>query len=154
MRIVCPSCSVAYDVPDSLITAGRTVRCAHCSGEWTPVPATAAGTEPAPQPIGDPTASIPDVPVTATAPEGSAAEPVPAAEAPSPRSSAMDRLAMPSARPPSRLWLRLAWLSSLALLVFLGWAGYAWRAQIVEVWPPSARVYAAFGIQLVPDRTQ
>ena len=66
----------------------------------------------------------------------------------------MDRLAAPPARPPSRLRLRLAWLASLALLACLVWAGYAWRAQVVEGWPPSARVYAAFGVQPVPDRTQ
>ena len=45
MRITCPTCSAAYDVPDSLMTAGRVVRCARCGGNWTPV-AAAPVTEP------------------------------------------------------------------------------------------------------------
>jgi hypothetical protein len=58
----------------------------------------------------------------------------------------MERLAAHPAWPVSHLRLRLAWAASLALIVLLGWAGYAWRAQIVEAWPPSARMYAAFGM--------
>jgi len=50
--------------------------------------------------------------------------------------------------------LRLAWVFSLALLAFLGWAAYEWRAQIVEAWPASARAYAALGMQPVSNRKQ
>src|SRR5262249_11997962 len=39
MRIICPSCSATYDVPDSLVTPGRIVRCARCGQEWSPVQA-------------------------------------------------------------------------------------------------------------------
>jgi hypothetical protein len=49
--------------------------------------------------------------------------------------------------------LRLAWLASLALLAVLGWAAYARRAEIVDLWPPSARIYAVFGMSPTPGRT-
>jgi hypothetical protein len=65
----------------------------------------------------------------------------------------MERLALPSARPLSLVRLRLTWLASLLLLAFLAWAAYAWRVQIATAWPPSARVYAAFGMQLAPGRS-
>jgi hypothetical protein len=66
----------------------------------------------------------------------------------------MDRLALRSVRPPSRLPLRLAWLASLAVLALLGWAAYAWRTEIVTAWPPSARMYVTFGVQPPPGRSQ
>jgi hypothetical protein len=66
----------------------------------------------------------------------------------------MDRLALKSVQPSSHLPLRLAWLASLAALAFLGWAAYAWRAEIVAAWPPSARMYATFGVQPLPGRSQ
>jgi len=40
----------------------------------------------------------------------------------------------------------LAWLLSLAVLGAAGWAGYRYRAEIVEAWPPAARLYAAIGL--------
>lgn len=39
MRIVCPSCSTAYTVPDQKIgTTGRKVRCARCGTRWQAMP--------------------------------------------------------------------------------------------------------------------
>jgi predicted Zn finger-like uncharacterized protein len=153
MRIVCPSCSAAYDVPDSLVTAGRLVRCAHCDGEWMPVQAGAPEPEPVPPSTVDPPQIVAEPVATRappTVPTGS--PPVVVEAAPRP-SSAMDRLALQSAPPSSRLPLRLAWLASLALLAVLGWAAYARRAEIVDLWPPSARIYAVFGISPTPGRT-
>jgi predicted Zn finger-like uncharacterized protein len=154
MRIVCPSCSAEYDVPDSLVTAGRVVRCARCGGEWMPVEVGAAerhSVPPSPvQPTMDDPPPVPGEPVPTAAPppvDGSAG----AETSPRPP-SAMDRLALHSARPSSRLRLRLAWLASLAVLAFLGWAAYAWRAEISTAWPPSARMYAIFGVQSLPNQ--
>ena len=122
MRIVCPSCSAAYDVPDSLVTAGRTVRCARCGGDWTPVKAAA-----------------PEPPPPATEP--------PATQAmPTARQSAMDRLAAQPALPPKSMRLQLAWAGSLVLLALLVSAAYVWRSDVVAAWPPSARAYSAFGL--------
>lgn len=136
MRIVCPSCSAAYDVPDSLVTAGRIVRCARCGGEWTPVDA-AVAPPPEPLPVEEPV--VPPPP--------------PAAEQPATwsvaRQSAMDRLAAHPAQPPSRLPLHLAWVASLLVLVLAVLSAYAWRTQIVSAWPPSERAYAVFGMH--PD---
>jgi predicted Zn finger-like uncharacterized protein len=128
MRIVCPSCSAAYDVPDSLLTAGRSVRCARCGGDWTPVEA--VGPEPEPP-------SPPPMPV-ATAPMAEVAVVA--------RPSAMERLAAHAALPPPSTRLRLAWVGSLLLLALLIGGAFAWRGRIVAAWPPSARAYAAFGL--------
>jgi predicted Zn finger-like uncharacterized protein len=151
MRIVCPSCSAAYEVPDSLVTAGRTVRCARCGGEWMPVQAGAAEQEPEMAPMDAPP-SVFSEPAGIAMPQAPARGASPIAEA-SPRpSSAMDRLAVQSTPPSSRLRLRLAWLASLVLLALLCLVAYAWRADIVDAWPPSARMYAAFGMRPPPGR--
>jgi predicted Zn finger-like uncharacterized protein len=39
MRIVCPSCSAAYEIPDGMLAAGQAVRCARCGEQWQPVDA-------------------------------------------------------------------------------------------------------------------
>jgi predicted Zn finger-like uncharacterized protein len=139
MRIACPSCSAAYDVPDSLMTAGRVVRCARCGGNWTPVAAA-----PVPEPQAEAPQPLPDEPpAVAAATEDGPATPMLA------RPSAMDRLAAHArpALPPPATRLRLAWAGSLVLLVLVAGAAFAWRGQIVDAWPPSARAYAFFGLQ-------
>ena len=135
MRITCSSCSATYDVPDSLITPGRIVRCARCGNEWAPATPyePAASHEPAP--------ATPDPESLAPEPETLAAEP--AAEV---SQSAMDRLSAHPAPPPSANGLRIAWAASLAVLVALAGAAYLWRAQVESAWPPSARAYALFGM--------
>jgi predicted Zn finger-like uncharacterized protein len=150
MRIACPSCAAAYDVPDSLVPAGRGVRCARCGSDWTPVQATAPAPD-LPPPASEASPLPSSVPETAEARgvSAAAAEPEPA-----PRLSAMDRLAAHPAWPRSRLRLRLAWAASLLLLALAGWSGYAWRFQIIEVWPPSARMYAAFGVHPATSSTR
>lgn len=82
MRIVCPACSAAYEVPVRLLGAGRPVRCARCGHEWMPEAATepdaapqaapGAGTQEAP-PVPQPRPSIV---------ERSGERPVPEADAP------------------------------------------------------------------------
>jgi predicted Zn finger-like uncharacterized protein len=34
MRIDCPACAAAYNVPDALLVPGRAVRCLRCGTEW------------------------------------------------------------------------------------------------------------------------
>ena len=137
MRIACPSCSAAYDVPDSLMTAGRVVRCARCGGNWTPVAAAPAPESEAPLPLPDQHPAAP--PAAENVPE----TPVLA------RPSAMDRLAAHArpAMPPPAARLRLAWAGSFALLVLAAAGAFTWRSQIVDAWPPSARAYAFFGLE-------
>ena len=38
MRIECPGCATAYEVPASQIRPGRSVRCACCDRQWLPAP--------------------------------------------------------------------------------------------------------------------
>jgi predicted Zn finger-like uncharacterized protein len=132
MRITCPSCSAGYEVPDSLMPAGRIARCARCGGEWTPVAVSAVAGE-------------------ADADARTVEQALPGAEDAAPwsvaRQSAMDRLAANPVRTPSRLPLGLAWAASVLVLVLAVWAGFAWRADIAAAWPPSARVYGLFGFQ-------
>ena len=60
--------------------------------------------------------------------------------------TAMDRLAAHPAVPQSDRLLQLAWALSLLLLVAVAGAGYVWRSEVMQAWPPSARIYAAFGV--------
>ena len=144
MRIVCPSCAAAYDVPDSLLTAGRAARCARCSGEWIPIASAAPGSEGLPAPA-DPTAPT-DLSAAAVA------APIPRADRPraAPTSqsgpTAMDRLAANPAVPAARYGLRVAWAASVVLLVLVACGAYTWRSDIIHAWPPSVRMYAAFGL--------
>ncbi len=124
MRIDCPSCAAAYEVPDSLLAAGRTVRCARCGKDWVPVAEKPVEPEPA-RPEHTPPPR----------------DPVPAGQ------SAMDRLAAQPAEPPSTLKLRIAWAASLIVLLLLAGAAYGWRTQIMQAWPPSARAYAILGLR-------
>lgn len=168
MRIVCPSCSAAYDVPDSLVTAGRVVRCARCNSEWAPVavfgtppeefaasPADEVATEPADE------AASTSVPPEEAAPEPPPADPaLPVPEssatriAATPRQSAMDRLVAQSARQQSSTNLRRAWVASFVLLVLAVGAAYTWRAQVIAAWPPSAHAYAALGLHPQTEASQ
>lgn len=129
MRLECPSCAVAYEVPDSLVPAGRAVRCARCGGEWTPVAAAELEEVAAPEPEQEP----PPVP---REPEVRQPQPF----------TAMERLAAhPAVSRPDRL-LQAAWALSAVVLVAALAGGYVWRGEIMHAWPPSARMYAAFGM--------
>ena len=124
MRLVCPSCSVAYEVPDSLVPAGRVVRCARCAGEWTPVAVQEIAAE-------EPEQAPPPV----------AREP-----GPLPALTAMDRLtAHPAMSRPDRM-LQAAWGLSVVLIVVAIGAGYVWRGAVMHAWPPSERMYGMLGM--------
>jgi predicted Zn finger-like uncharacterized protein len=136
MRIVCPSCAAAYNVPEARVSPGRLVRCARCTEEWLPV-----GLQ----------SPLPDRALSALSP----------APAPSPTLASLviqdvdqstqlrsQRPAMPARR--RGKVLLLAWAGSLAMLGALVWAAYAWRADAMRNWPPSQRVYAALGLGRPP----
>ncbi len=157
MRIVCPSCAANFDVPDSLLPAGRVVRCARCGSDWTPIavaatalaPGLPSEEQPAPPTPNPQSAEEP----AAAAPDGEPGSIQPARRpAPPQRPTAMERLASSPAKPRYSPAPRLAWVASLALLAALVWSGYHWRTQIMDHWPPSARLYAAFGLQAEPKR--
>lgn len=124
MRIVCPTCTAAYEVPPTLLRPGQVVRCARCTGEWAPQidtiappPGQARDTE-----LGPPRAPSPPV----------RPRPVPVRPAPVPaRGTAA---------------VRIAWCASLVILAALLWGAYSQRDFVMQAWPPSVRLYAALGL--------
>jgi len=138
MRIACPACAAAYDVPDARLTPGGVVRCARCGTDWAPL---AAATVPEPPAI----EVLPPESPSLAAPDGIKA---PASSEPSPR---IDEPVLPRFGAGSaRAALALAWLASVAALCALAWAAVTWRADIMQAWPNSARLYALLG--LIPGR--
>ncbi len=141
MRIVCPSCQAAYEVPESLAAGGKAVRCARCGTEWTPHPA-------APPP---PRAVVEEPPAPPP-PEETPLHIEPRLAGYRPRS--VDTV--DDDRPPPRddeielaprgrgAWI--GWLISLLVLAALLWAAFAFRGQVIGAWPPSARLYAVLGL--------
>ncbi len=130
MRITCPSCHTEYDVSDEKL-AGRMVRCARCATEWTPVPEFAA---PPVEEEAQGHALMPEPPVM-DEPEPVPFPPqivVPPRQAPAP--------------PPPQQSAVLAWIASLVVIVAAVTASYIWRADVMQVWPPSQRAYQALGL--------
>jgi predicted Zn finger-like uncharacterized protein len=147
MRIVCPSCSAAYDVPDGLLAGRKAVRCARCGQDWHPAelpPAEPFAPSPPPAAqVAETVASPPEIamparPVLAGPPVERRPVPVGA--------SAIDRLMTPPPRPAASLALRLGWIGSVALVMVLLYGAYVWRADVMAAWPPSVRLYAALGL--------
>lgn len=152
MRMVCPACSAAYEVPESLLTPGRTVRCARCGHQWAPVAAPEPDTSPpppAPEPEAPPQPRWPDTEVV----EEAELEPLPE-EAPrqEPRFTAMDRLTLHQANAKtSPVPLRVAWIGTVLALLLLAAAAYVWRVELMHAWPPSQRLYNALGVTQTPS---
>lgn len=122
MRIVCPKCAAAYEVPADRLKVRRTVRCARCDEQWAAV-----------QDIEHTSAPV-DAPRAQT--------PQPAAALPA--FTAMDRLAAANRQPRRPVALAAAWVVTLGVLIAGVAAVIVWRADIVQAWPPSARI---LGIQ-------
>lgn len=146
MRIACPNCHAAYEVPEPLLAAGKPVRCARCGNEWRPI-SSAAAPAPVPEPRLEPPA-----PLHAPAlEERLRTEPRLAGYRPRSVDTADD--ARPPPRDdeinlaPNRRGALLAWLVSLAILALLIWAAFAFRNQVMGAWPPSTRLYAVLGLQ-------
>ena len=124
MRIVCPACAAAYEVPDERVKPGRRTRCTRCETTWTPVD------EP-PESVAEPAdrsaAFLPGAPF---------------------ESQPLDRLvgAAPPPVAPARSGVWMGWLATVVVLAGLGWAGYNFRTTVMQNWPPSTRVYAALGL--------
>jgi predicted Zn finger-like uncharacterized protein len=129
MRIVCPICSAAYEVRDALLAPGRAVRCARCGEEWVAIP---ASPPPPPEVAKEPPAPTTPLQQPAAAPS---------------RLTAMERLAsQPPPLPRASLGLRAAWAASFVVLLLFGWGVVAWRADLMQAWPPSTRLFDALGL--------
>jgi len=136
MRIVCPACTAAYEVPPTLLKPGQVVRCARCAREWVPSPAAleaqmeaSAEANPTVAPVAEPAAE----PTTRGTPDFDV--------------SAIRRtLSAPPPERPRSVAPRLAWAASIVAVLLLGWGAYAGRSAIMHAWPPSIRLYAALGL--------
>ncbi len=131
MRIVCPACETAYDVPDRVVSPGRSLRCARCRTQWVPSPDLPEEEAEEAEALGEslPRAPAPEMP------------PGPAAMAPLvPRA--------PAAAPPagSRGVVIAGWLVSFLLLGARGYAAILWRQPIERAWPAAVRAYAYLGL--------
>ncbi|MBU8544519.1 MULTISPECIES: zinc-ribbon domain-containing protein [Roseomonadaceae] len=147
MRISCPNCAAEYDVPDQALAAGpRLLRCARCQHRFEaalPAPpaaesraetAGAAGPPMSPEAPDDTPQDLPaDVPEAASTPLAA-----PTAQTP-------ERLAAAPASPPDRFALA-GWLLTVLLLAAAGYAGFAFRAEVMAAWPPAQRLYGLLGL--------
>ena len=160
MKIACPTCNAAYEVPAENLAPGRGVRCARCSNVWPPIPAfepppeiTASPAPPAA--MLSPAAPPPSIAAAQIAPELNGNDPfdteaTPAHLAAPPPTSALTTIdeTAPAATTPTsnQMPVRIAWAATVALLALAGWLAITRQADIVQAWPPSERAYAALGI--------
>lgn len=165
MRIVCPHCEATYEIPDAML-GRRAVRCARCGETWHPSPPAGAAAEaglPAPAPSAPPVAAS-LMPVDEAPPVAAHTGASPAYGAPDtlpdldldhdePRLVAGQRAPRRrglAGRLPPRLpvdapiWA--GWIATALVLSWLAWGAYTYRARVMEVWPPSIRLYAALGL--------
>jgi hypothetical protein len=81
------------------------------------------------------------------APAEAASGPAPGIAATRDPFPAHDRTGAAVAAPPSvRAGLGAAWAGSLLALALLGWGMVVERQQMMRLWPPSTRLYAALGL--------
>ncbi len=134
MRIVCPSCAAAYEVPEARLIPSQSVRCARCGTNWAPVagPQLAAGPVP-PQP----SAAVPPFPQSRPPSDTQIFS------APSPFAGTLER---PGARLASGPAVLAGWVVSIVAVIGLGWAAVTWRYDIMNAWPPSERLYSSLGL--------
>ncbi len=169
MLITCPSCGTSYDVPDALVRDGRNVRCARCRTQWSvtarsdtsathasgpaparpapllmPVEAFGLAEEDEELPVPSRMGQLPADPDFGFDPEP---PPAPLREARPAREPAARQAAETEDRGDraTRLLVGLGWLGTVAVLAGLVWAGYHFRADIMQAWPASERLYAALG---------
>lgn len=134
MRIVCPSCAAAYELPDARLVPGQPVRCARCGTNWTPV----AEAQPAPgfvQPVAANPLPLP--PSRTAAPEAQIFS------SPSPLAATLERGNAGAAGGPAVL---AGWVLSVAIILGLGWSAVTFRRDIMQAWPPSERLYSTLGL--------
>ena len=173
MRIECPGCETAYEVPESQVRPGRSVRCAQCDRQWLPFAEPAGAVMlPSVEPETEAAFAVPELPEDPELPddEDFTDPPVTAdgrvrlrrSAAPKPAlaiAPVMARLRIARFRLPIPLlpWIRsslrpsgLGWVASVVALAGLLVAAGYWRMAIMQDWPPSVRLYTALGARSPP----
>lgn len=156
MRIVCPNCDTPYDVPASVVSAGRLMRCAKCRAEWMPLAPVedAAPHLPAPHPQPVPEQEHADPQATDQPEEDLVSEPGPrepiSGHAPLLAAEPVIRApfpVLPPAHQPVRRAVVAGWVASVLVLVIAFWLAVAFRQAVMQHWPASERAYAALGLR-------
>lgn len=124
MIVTCPACSTRYLLdPRALGSAGRVVRCAGCAKTWHQVP---------PEDLPH------SIELTAAADDG----------APQPDGGHYPPPALPPRRRP---WPTIALVVLLALLLSSAAGAFVLaRDEVVQLWPPAARLYSMVGLPALP----
>ncbi len=164
MRIVCPNCAAAYDVPDQVLAGPpRAFRCARCAREWTPnaQPLPAGDAPVANPPVFDALVSDASMPPPRPVP----VMPLPNHPAPA-QEGAFTMPPLPVDRPPSLAigaplveGGRIAhapragyvvgivgWVLTVAILALALVLAVLRQPQIEALWPASQRLYAMLGL--------
>lgn len=170
MLITCPTCAAGYDVPDHALEQHvQTLRCTHCTTEWSVAGSDASqreqGGAPAPfslppgQPLmADPSSHTRPAPMSAASMSAASvvAEAAPPIGEQNGRNQdgrallaggAASSLGSTKKNPPSLATLLVAWAVSLLLVGAAGGAAYHWRSSVVTFWPPSQSVFLALGVR-------
>lgn len=163
-RIACPNCAARYEIAAEVLgPAGKKVRCVRCGHVWLAVPegdapaARASDPPPWPEPRavrlrdpGDEPAAEPEraaaVAASALATVQTPGSPPPAAPSVATVTGVADRGR--DFRPQDRgsVALLAAWLLSVAVLAAVAWGAIAYRAEVIDAWPASQRLYALLGL--------
>lgn len=142
MRIECPACGAAYDVPEHLLTRpdgtpARPVRCLRCAHQWqpaAPAPETPSASAPSPTEAAadaGPTVPHPVLPARHAAPVQLQPGPAPL------------RTVRQEGSPAAPL---LAWAASLALLAVVLALLVRQRESVMAAWPPATHLFQALGL--------
>jgi len=137
MRIDCPSCGAAYEVPDTALAAGpRLLRCTACGHEFEVRPPALEPPQPGAAKPGAPPPPEPKAP--------------PEPRRPPPASSPRPGSPLPAERPappaPDRVAL-LGWVATLAALGAGGWLAVTEHVAIAEAWPPARHIFQLLGLE-------
>ncbi|WP_158611643.1 zinc-ribbon domain-containing protein [Teichococcus wenyumeiae] len=143
MRIECPACGAAYEVPEHLLTRpdgtpARPVRCLRCGQEWQPA---AQAPESPPSPPASPSraeAAGPAVPQPVLPARHAAPTQLQPGPAPAP-------VAVPDSR--GTMAPLLAWAASLVLLAVVLAVLVLQREAVMAAWPPATHLFHALGLR-------
>ena len=130
MRIVCPGCAAAYEVPANRLSPRKMVRCARCGCEWVAVQETDTAEE------ADPNTTLAADAANPAEPDGQRQPALPAI-------TAMDRLAAAEPKQARSPGLLIAWVLTFAALAGGAAALVVWRAPVVHAWPAAGRILGA-----------
>jgi predicted Zn finger-like uncharacterized protein len=139
MRIVCPSCDAAYDVPESVLTTRTLLRCSRCASDFSPPGLPQAPAPAAPEQT-DHAPAEPEIPIESPPPMAPVSASLPAAEH---QVAAMPQQA--TVLESRRTQILAAWAGSLMIIIAAIWLGISHRRSVMHAWPPSIRFYEVFG---------